>query len=314
MNDTPANAGTPHGVSVIVCSRNRADSATVTVASLLRIDDVGLRVYLVDQSTDEATRTALAEFDDERFLYIRSTTTGKGAAINEGFALVDTEFVAFTDDDCEVTPGWVSGIVQPMRHNAAVGLVFSNVVAPRHDTEKGYVPAFERSEQRTLTRMHQVMSGWGLGAAMAARTEALRSLGGVDEQLGPGSRYPSADDLDLELRFLGAGWHVCETPHAEVIHYGFRTWAEGRDHAVRDWQGIGGSIAKGVRGRRPSFLLIGMFIVARHAMLPVLDDVIHLRRPRLRRLTGFLGAFFDGARRPVDRRTMRYEQRSVERS
>ena len=58
---------------------------------------------------------------------------------------------------------------------------------------------------------------------MAARREALNDLGGADELLGPGGRFPSADDLDFEIRFLLAGWTVYETAETSTVRRGFRT-------------------------------------------------------------------------------------------
>lgn len=263
-------------------------------------------MIFVDQSAADDTERALSALGDDRIVYVKSKVTGKGAALNEALALASTDFVACTDDDCEVPFGWAHDVIAPLRENPGVGLVFSNVVAPDHDTTAGYVPAFHRTESSEIRRISTVAKGWGLGAGMAMRRQAIVNMGGADEALGPGAQFPSADDLDLELRFLLAGWSVYEHAGVEVIHHGFRTWAEGRAHAVRDWRGIGGSIAKGVRGRRPSVVVIGFFCLFKLAVLPALADVARLRRPRLRRITAFCSAFVSGLRLPVDGNTMKY--------
>src|SRR4029079_1375471 len=84
----------------------------------------------------------------------------------------------------------------------------------------------------------------GMGAGMAVRRRAVLSLGGFDEQLGPGGRLRSGEARDLAARALVAGWWVLQIPDAYVVHHGFRTWVEGRSLTRRDWFGIGAAYAK----------------------------------------------------------------------
>ena len=53
------------------------------------------------------------------------------------------------------------------------------------------------------------------GAFMLAKKEALDTVGGFDESL---PMY--AEDLDLSLRFIAAGWWVWYWPGVDVIHVG----------------------------------------------------------------------------------------------
>ena len=82
---------------------------------------------------------------------------------------------------------------------------------------------FERQSDRRLSSLAEARYGIGLGAGMALRREAILSLGGSDETLGPGSRFGSGDDWDLSVRTLLAHWHVYRTAHVSILHHGFRT-------------------------------------------------------------------------------------------
>ena len=53
------------------------------------------------------------------------------------------------------------------------------------------------------------------GAFMLTRGEALRDVGGFDEQF-----FMYAEDLDLCLRFIAAGWKVRYWPGVDVVHVG----------------------------------------------------------------------------------------------
>jgi len=53
------------------------------------------------------------------------------------------------------------------------------------------------------------------GACLLLRVEALHQVGGLDEQF-----FMFLEETDLCLRLKGAGWKLCYTPDAAIIHYG----------------------------------------------------------------------------------------------
>lgn len=308
-NNEPASDPTKVAISVIVCTKDRADSAPATITSILADTDPRLELIVIDQSDDDATTAAIEPITDSRLRYRRSTTRGKGAAMNEAVTLARSAFAVFTDDDCTVDVGWSSAMVQPMRDDDDIALIFSQVVAPPYDTSSGYIPAYEFEEDRLLSSVLDVRHGWGLGAGMAVRLSALQSIDGLDTSFGPGSRFPSADDLDLELRFLARGHQVFESRATEVVHHGFRTWHEGRAHTVRDWQAIGASLAKLVRAGHFSAFVLGASIIVRLVLVPSVREVVKLRRPPLRRLTALIGGAVATRTLKVDRASIKFEER-----
>src|SRR4029079_12902918 len=91
--------------------------------------------------------------------------------------------------------------------------------------------------------------GWkgragGVGAGKPVGRRDGLSIGGFDEQLGPGGRLRSGEDRALAGRAPAAGWWVLHIPDAFVVHHGFRTWIQGRSLTRRDWYGIGAAYAK----------------------------------------------------------------------
>ena len=83
-----------------------------------------------------------------------------------------------------------------------------------------------------MCSVNQLLGDTSMGAGMAVRREVLLEVGGFDELFGPGARFMSADDVDVAVRVLLRGWHVYTTGDRRVVHHGFRTLREGRDHAV----------------------------------------------------------------------------------
>jgi GT2 family glycosyltransferase len=265
-------------------------------------------LIVIDQSEGPESEHVLREFQgDSRLRYVRSTLKGKGRALNQGLRLSASDIVVCTDDDCEAPPGWVAGMARILNQHPTSAILFCNVIAAPYDRTAGYVPIYERTSDRVLSSVVDARRGLGLGAGMALRREAILSLGGFDEVFGPGARFGSGDDWEISLRALLAGWHIYETASLSVIHHGFRTFAEGRDHARRDWVAIGALCAKPIRAMRWSMIVPALSIFSSHALWPPLEDLLRARRPRgLARISGFLIGFLKGMRIPVDRRTMTF--------
>jgi GT2 family glycosyltransferase len=295
-------------VSALVCTRNRPDSLLRTVRSLLNPSQAPLELFVVDQSEGRESQEALSEFEsDLRLRYVRSHARGKGAALNQGLRLATSGVVVCTDDDCEVPPGWPIKMAEVMAAHQKAAVVFCNVKAPEHDRAAGYVPTYERCTDRVLHSIADAKRGFGLGAGMALRREAVLAFGGFDETFGPGARFSSGDDWDLSVRALLLGWQVYDTTEVSVIHHGFRTFAQGREHALRDWLAIGSLCAKPIRAGYFSAMSLALSLFFVDALWPPVADVLRLRRPSgLSRIVGFVRGFLEGVRTQVDRKTLLY--------
>jgi glycosyltransferase involved in cell wall biosynthesis len=294
-------------VTVLVCTKDRPDSLLRAVRSLLRNDEGCFELIVIDQSEGDPPAGLAAFCGNGRLRYRRSTARGKGAAINEGLRLARSPIVVCTDDDCEASPQWPEEMARVMDLDPRTAIVFCNVVASPHDRSAGYVPAYERRTDRVMRSLADATDGIGLGAGMALRRDAVLAFGGFDETFGPGAPFSSGDDWDIAVRALIKGWHVYETAHVSVLHHGFRTLAEGRTHARRDWVAIGALCAKAVQTGGLSALTFSAALFLRKALWPPMAHLLKLRRPSgLARVTGFLRGFSDGLRTPVDRRTLAF--------
>jgi GT2 family glycosyltransferase len=293
-------------VSTLVCTRNRPDSLSRAVRSLLLGRGPDFELIVIDQSTDPGSERALGALaSDARLRYVRSDACGKGAALNEGLRLARGEIVVCTDDDCEAPPGWIDGMARSLMGQPTAAIVFCNVVAGPGDFDAGYIPTYERRGSRLVRSLIATCGGHGMGAGMALRRKVVLEMGGFDEAVGPGSKFPSCDDWDIEHRALLRGWHVYETGNLSILHHGFRTLAQGREHVHRDWLAIGAVCAKPVRAGHISAIIVALWYFCRHALWPPVLDVFRLRRPRgLSRIAGFVEGVSSGLRTPVDRKTL----------
>jgi glycosyltransferase involved in cell wall biosynthesis len=299
-------------VSILVCTRNRPDSLDRTVRSLLASDGRLFELIVIDQSDGPVFAQALSGFrGDARLRHVHSTARGKGAALNEGLKLARGEIVVCTDDDCEAPPDWAQEMARTLATQPSAAVLFCSVTASPCDWSTGYIPAYEIVRPRLLTSLLATCAGHGMGAGMAVRRAAVLSLGGFDEEVGPGARFPSGDDWDICHRALLSGWAVYEAAHLSILHHGFRTLEQGRQHAHRDWLAIGAVCAKPIRAGYLSALALPAWYFSIHALWPPLRDVLRIRRPRgWSRIAGFVDGFTQGMRTPVRKPGLLFERSS----
>lgn len=291
----------------MLCTRDRPAQVVNAVRSLLDTSAAGLEIILVDQSDRDATAQALSQFSgDARLRYHRATTRGKGAGLNEGLRLAHSDIVVLTDDDCLAPRDWAIHMAERLASHPQAAVLFCNLVPVPHDRSLGYVPTYERTTPRVVTTLAQLRDGLGLGAAMAVRRDVALALQGFDENFGPGARFPSADEWDLCIRALLRGYHIVETPDLSVVHDGFRSTADGKQHAARDWKALGAVCTKPLRAG--SLGSVGPIVFfGKKALVPPLQDLLALRKPRgLSRILPFLAGFVEGMRTPVDRASLHF--------
>ncbi|WP_238613388.1 glycosyltransferase [Candidatus Oscillochloris fontis] len=289
-------------ITVLICTRDRGESINSTIRSILASHYPDFTLLIVDQSRDSRTEQAIATFRaDPRLRYIYVGTQGKSRAENSALALINTEIVLLTDDDCEVPPDWITEMVAPFVHYPRVGIVFCNVVAAPHDPQAGWVPVNTAPHSFLIEDLAdwQTSDGVnaGIGAGMAIRYAAACAVGGFSPFFGPGSRFRSGDDLEFTLNVLVAGYQIYRTTTVGVIHYGFRTHEQGRHLTRRNLFGIGGIYGQLIRR--------GHWITIRHyltvfkvaVLMPALKDLAHRQPPRkLGRAFWLLRGFLEGLR------------------
>jgi len=236
-------------VTVCICTRDRGPTIATSLRSIggSQYDDYD--VVVIDQSRSDDTEQASKRVDTvrTRLTYARSQTVGSAVAHNLAVECAQGPLVAFTDDDCEVSPDWLRLIVAHFQANPEVGQVCGAVIAGPHDAKQGFVP------DSVITRMAMTRSPWlkwrerGIGANMAFRLDVLRAVGPFDSALGPGAPLRSFLDGDMTYRVLRAGYAVLDVPDAYVIHHGFRTWDQGTTLMRGVGLGMGAAYMKHLR-------------------------------------------------------------------
>jgi GT2 family glycosyltransferase len=297
-------------ITVVICTRNRGATVVRVVRTILLNDYPNFAVIVVDQSDDESTKEALQPFLQEpQVHYLKMRTRGLAAGRNVGIQAAQSEYIAMTDDDCEVPRHWLRAMVEAFAVDSRIGLVFGNVVPAPHDRRAGFVPAYERQEPFLARGMHDKDDVEGVAGCMVLRRSVWRALGGFDEMLGLGAPFQAGEESDFALRTLLAAYFVYETPAVHLVHHGFYTWDEGRSVVHRNWFGTGAMLVKHLKCQQWSVLRLLCRMAWRWAFARS-RSAVALGRHSYRglRLQAFLQGMLAGLRMPVNTSTGQYKR------
>jgi GT2 family glycosyltransferase len=136
----------------------------------------------------------------------RAHSTGPAAARNAGWRATRAPLIAFTDDDCEADPGWLSRLVQMAQANP--GAVVQGQTLPNPNDQSASGPF-------SHTLSNQRLGPWFETANVLYPKALLEALGGFDERAFSG---PGGEDTDLAWRAMDAGARAVWEPEAIVYH------------------------------------------------------------------------------------------------
>jgi GT2 family glycosyltransferase len=236
-------------VSVVVCTytEQRWEDLVAAVGSIHRQGLSGIEVVVaVDHcpALEVRVRRELAGVVTVTNQGVRGLSDSR----NAGIAAARGPVVAFLDDDCVATPGWIERL---LAHFAAADVAAAGgAVAARWDAGRpAWFPAefdwvvgcsYRGLPARTAPVRNLI------GANMAFRREVLEAAGGFRNGLGRVGRVPlGCEETELCLRIQAGrpGARVIYDPHALVEHrvpaergrwryFAARCWAEGLSKAV----------------------------------------------------------------------------------
>ena len=217
-------------ISVIVCTRERPEQLARCLLTLQNLSQPPQEILVVDNApTSVATRQLVSQMPGIR--YVLEPRPGLSVARNTGIYHSTGDIIAFTDDDVEVHPQWLTHLQQSFDHPKV--MVVTGLVLPAElETEaqlifekgfgyfnKGYCA--KTFDSQFFEQMKPLgVPAWevGAGANMAIRRQAFDLVGTFDERLGAGAAGCS-EDSEFWYRVLAEGWCCCYEPTAVVYHY-----------------------------------------------------------------------------------------------
>jgi glycosyltransferase involved in cell wall biosynthesis len=205
-------------ITVVICTKDRPSDLLLAVRSVLNNARRDLKLIVVDQSASDSSELALTVLGfDSRLQYVRCADDGLSRARNLGLELASSEFVLFTDDDCEVPCDWVDELQSELQEHPKVALAFCSVSAAVVDPSVGFLATFECVRPRLLKSVADLESDRGIGAGLGVRRSFVLDLGGFQDEPAGGT-FPASEAWELATRALLRGYEVSETNRTAVLH------------------------------------------------------------------------------------------------
>ncbi len=161
--------------------------------------------------------------------YVQEGTPGKAFALNTGVAAAAGRFLAFTDDDVRLTPGWLSGLLEVLERCGCDGA--GGPVIPVWRTERpGWVAddgPYRMQAAIVDFRPERLAGGGGsavleaapIGANSAFRRETFERFGLFRTDLGHVGRKPlPSEDTEFARRVQRNGGEIRYAPEAAAYH------------------------------------------------------------------------------------------------
>jgi GT2 family glycosyltransferase len=175
-------------------------------------DPESFEVVVVDDGSRKPPDLGLGPIGD-RFRVIVASHGGPGRARNRGAQEACGRWIAFTDDDCEPEPSWLSALARAFRagETGALGGRTQNGLPDN---------PFSTASQTLIDYLYLSWNQPGSAAPLftsnnlALPAELFRTLGGFD------ASFPlaAAEDRDFCDRLARAGHRLTYVPAAEVVH------------------------------------------------------------------------------------------------
>ncbi|MDW8229142.1 MAG: bifunctional riboflavin kinase/FAD synthetase [Saprospiraceae bacterium] len=222
----------PDEVVIVVLNYNTRAHLETYLPSVLAYSP-GARVVVADNgSPDDSVAMLRARFPQVEVLEL-GRNYGFAHGYNEALARIEGgEIFVVLNSDVEVTPGWMTPVVEAMRANACIAIAQPKVLAWRDKNRFEYAGAaggwvdylgypfcrgriFGHCEEDQGQYDAPQECFWAAGAAFFIRADLYRRLGGFD-----GDYFAHNEEIDLCWRLKRAGYSVWCLPQSVVYHLG----------------------------------------------------------------------------------------------
>jgi len=207
-------------ISLIICTRNRSSSLRRCLEYIKCLESPGdWELVVVNNGSSDDTAELLKSFREEvpfRVVMVEEPKSGLGRARNAGIAATTGEILAFTDDDCYVSPDFLKQIVEVFK-NDKVGYMGGRVLL--YDAGDSPETIRTETEIRLIEPHSFIRAGELHGANMAVRKSLVAKIGAFDPQFGAGAQFPSGEDVDFQARASASGATGIYHPGPLVWHH-----------------------------------------------------------------------------------------------
>jgi GT2 family glycosyltransferase len=183
-------------ISFVISTYNRREVLMHTLAQVQQcgLAESAFEILVVDNDSPDATAGEVKQ-DFLKVRLFRLPRNRGSCAKNVAIREARGEYVVFLDDDSYPMPGSASRMIEHFQADAKLGAAVFTITLPDQSRECSAYP--------------NVFIGCGTGF----RAEALQQIGGL-----PDDFFMQAEEYDLSLRLLQAGWEIRNFDDLHVTH------------------------------------------------------------------------------------------------
>lgn len=220
----PAYFQEPPLVSIVIPVYNQVHYTYACLMSILEhTQDVSYEVIIADDVSSDATRE-LEKYTENVIISRNAINQGFLKNCNQAAKRARGRYIMFLNNDTQVTPRWLSSLVELISSDPSIGMVGSKLVYPDGRLQEaggiiwsdgsgwnyGRLDDPEKAEYNYVKDVDYIS-----GAAILLSRQLWQQIGGFDERFAPA--YCEDSDLAFEVR--KAGYRVVYQPLSKVIHF-----------------------------------------------------------------------------------------------
>lgn len=208
-------------VSIIICTRNRADSLRSTLEALAHLQvpaDMPAELLVVDNNSSDKTAEVVksSSLPQMTVRYLFEGQSGLSRARNAGMAASQGHIILFTDDDVRPSTNWIEGMCRPILSGKS-DAVAGGVLIPQH-LKRNWTGLLLRGWFATTEGDTNEIAQMLLGLNMAFSRRVLEDVPAFDPEIGSGALGFSEDSL-FSFQLIEAGYKVITAFDASVEHH-----------------------------------------------------------------------------------------------
>ncbi|MFN8244011.1 MAG: glycosyltransferase family 2 protein [Ferruginibacter sp.] len=238
---TPTASGAPAlpSVAIVILNWNGRHFLEQFLPSVVATAYPNAVVIVADNaSTDDSVAFLRSHYPQLRIIQ-NSSNEGFARGYNTALKQVEADYYVLLNSDVEVTPGWVTPVIELMERDATIGACQPKLLSWHHKNQFEYAGAsggwldnlgypfmrgriFEVCEEDHGQYNTVQPCFWASGAALFIRAQLYRQLGGLDEFF-----FAHQEEIDLCWRLQLAGYKVYVNPSSVAYHVGGGTLPKG---------------------------------------------------------------------------------------
>lgn len=218
-------------VSIIIVNWNTRELLLNCLSSVFATTSgLACETIVVDNGSQDGSSRAVAEQFPQTTVIQNTENRGFARANNQALAGARGRYILLLNSDAVLTEGSLQGLVSFMDKTPGAGIAACQFISPDGSKQNSFdnfptlatellnktllktlFPARYPSKRRDYREPLAVESV--IGACMLVRAEAIREVGGLDEDY-----FFFMEETDWCFRMRRAGWHIYHLPDIRIYH------------------------------------------------------------------------------------------------